>query len=141
MTIKEECYEKYYLSIYKIPAKSTAHTPEIILPTIIGIIKLLSKVIVKAKCPPKVNAADTAKAELSTVPFLSILFITPKVETLVTRVPRKDTADVSLILSFEPNEVKGFLSVLDKTNIRGKAPERVTQALAQINAAFSNVPK
>ena len=129
------------LLLYNIPARITPHSPDITLPIIIGTIKLLSKAIVKARCPPKVKAADTAKAEFRTMPFLSILFITPKVDTLVTIVPRKDTVEVSLIFNFEPNNDIGFLRILDKTNIRGKAPERVTQALAQMKAASSKVPK
>ena len=97
--------------------------------------------IVSAKWPPKVNAADTAKAEFSTTPYLFIFSIELKVVALVTSVERKEKADNESTPIFLPIFSKGLLSNLETTNIRGKAPDSVTQALAQMNAAFSKLSK
>ena len=50
-------------------AKTNAKSPETNLPTITNGRYVPSKANVKAKCPAKVNDAETAKAELSTAPM------------------------------------------------------------------------
>ena len=94
-----------------------------------------------ARCPPSANDAETAKALLSTRPFLFILSATPKVDALVTTLPRSAIAEILFIPTKEPSLFKGLLSNFETINIKGSAPERVTQALAQTNAAFSKVSK
>ena len=106
-----------------------------------GVTKVLSKTIVKARWEPKTKDAETAKAEFSIMPFLSILLITPKVVAFVTNVPKNANADILLTPIFEPNLPKGLSKTFEIININGKVPERVTHALAQTKAAFSNVSK
>ena len=87
--------------------------------------------IVNARCPPKVNAAEIANAELIIVPRRSISLSHSKVGVLETIVVSNPIVLVSLTLSFLPSRARGFFSSFDTIYIKGNAPESTIAAFTQ----------